>query len=132
MHPNIGFPRVTPSTLNLFSKITHLDVYHPGFPPHFPSLTHLIIHDDLEDFEHYGEVWTVSPMLKVVIVRTPGIRTDRDLTSYGLDLRVVQLDYDIVKSWRSNAWGDTENAWTVAEKIVEERRARALTKKTLD
>jgi len=126
-------PPTIPSALaKLFSKITHLDVDQPWFLSYFPSLTHLIIHDDFQDPERYGEALTVLPKLKVLIVHTPGFEIgpapaiECDTTGNALDPRVVHLDYDIVESWRNSAWGVPQNAWVVAEEIVDERRARAL------
>jgi len=101
---------VTPSTRKLFSKVTHLDFgLHLSQLSFFPSITHLILDEDLEEFKLYHEVLGVYPNLKVIIVNTLGYDVDPcptlacDLTTlYGLDLEVVHLSYDDMKSWRSN------------------------------
>ncbi|TFK73825.1 hypothetical protein BDN72DRAFT_834171, partial [Pluteus cervinus] len=86
--------------------VTHLDIQelHVTFLSHFPSLTHLIVHDDVDDPEVHGEVLRQHPRLKLLIVHIPDFHSgvfpelDRDIVP-GLDPRVVHLNY-----WESDNW----------------------------
>ncbi|TFK58568.1 hypothetical protein BDN72DRAFT_966314 [Pluteus cervinus] len=124
-----------PSTFILFSKITHLDIKEPDitFLSHFPSLTHLILEEDFDedlDYEVCAEVLRQHPGLKVLIIHVPDFHTgslpelDHEITPE-MDLRVVHLNYWVIDTWRRKALGDPGNAWSVAERVVEERLARA-------
>ncbi|TFK73824.1 hypothetical protein BDN72DRAFT_956169 [Pluteus cervinus] len=126
-YPSTRIP-VIPSVLALFSKITHLglEVLQIEYLEHFPSLTHLVLGPFVAT-EVYVELLKQRPGLKVLVVRVADfvysliprvVHEDVD------DPRVVRIDCQHRENWRLHALGDPRNAWSLGERVVEERFAR--------
>ncbi|TFK73807.1 hypothetical protein BDN72DRAFT_956156 [Pluteus cervinus] len=122
----------SPSTLILFSQVTHLDAaaLDLSLLPHFTSLTHLVLGSNLS-FSVYVDILKQYSRLKVLMVWDIDVsnatifpQLQREIIPGFDDTRIVRMKCRKHLNWRMKALGDTRNAWSFAERVVEERSVR--------
>ncbi|TFK73822.1 hypothetical protein BDN72DRAFT_956167 [Pluteus cervinus] len=123
-----------PSNPSLFSKITHItsNGEQLGRISHnrYPSLTHVVIPSNSYSAHEVEGIFQRNPGLKVLVVGSstarnmilPELKHNPIHGDNDLDARVVHLEYNAINNWK------TRNIWSVAERVVEERHARARAK----
>ncbi|TFK63497.1 hypothetical protein BDN72DRAFT_963888 [Pluteus cervinus] len=135
----------TSALIRTFSNITHLEIVggldHERdclqLLRHFTSLTHLCVLWEFND-EDLKKILTCHPStsLKVLILWDSTNNLKDDDPTVGLspldlrdreldDIRVVALEYNIIKDWENGARGDMD-MWIFAENVVAERRLESI------
>ncbi|TFK73838.1 hypothetical protein BDN72DRAFT_834179 [Pluteus cervinus] len=121
-----------PKLITLFGTITHLDTaYFSRWSTaaldsllYFTRVTHLMVLDDQDTDKVLDTIIKRMPRLKLLVIASYSDRgeiTEVEPRMADLDSRVVSIQYDFLRHWKSAAQG-LDSPWLFAENVVEKRK----------